>query len=227
MTTNIFTPRFIISWFVLVAASIFLYFVLSSMLTQIFLTSARNELKKMENRVDIKMTKDHFMMRDYFLNLMSYQKKIPDIHESKGDFYLSLAKTREDSLFHMRGAVVAYRDAINLAPANARYWVKFAHAKALSNQFDKEFYFSYQRAFYYGGWENHINRALMEIGMAYWYSMNIDSRLILKQAVIRSYAIKAHPVLEMGQQYGQLKMICLWVRGEKNKHRICEHELAD
>ena len=86
---------------------------------------------------------------------------------------------------------------------------------------------AYGNSHRYGGSEYHINYGLMEIGLAYWYSMSVESRLILKEATIQLYRMNGRQSLQLARTYGQLHMVCIWVKDKGPSLGLCERELED
>jgi hypothetical protein len=218
MSKNRWAGRSMASAFVLIAICFLVYILSRSISEQIYHTSAQNKFQHADRSSLAQISFD---------TPMGYWKNNPAYYEKKGDFHSLLGRNKRSDIANQENAVMAYRRAVNLAPAKAQYWVKLARAKAIARQFDEEFYFSYRRAFEYGGWEYHINHALIKIGLAYWYSMSVDSRQILKQAVTRTYSVQPRYVFDVAREYGQLTMVCLWLRAEGNAHQVCERQFTD
>lgn len=209
----------------LIGISILLCHTASSAFAQILITFSKNNLemlqKKYKNSPD-----SHLMIREDLQMALLWQPKNAEILDNIGRYSLLRVGSQAELSSEELNGMAAYRKAINMRPGRADLWRRLAYTKALAEQFDAEFYRAYQRAFYYGGWEYHVNQTLMQIGMAHWHAMDVTSRSILEQVVVRSYTVRPYTVLQMAQQYGQLETICLWVRGEKDLHKICEKELS-
>lgn len=200
--------------------------VISSAYTQILVTASKNTFKLLLQR---SMGLDYYPAE----HLNKFERVVnmrPDgnaeIHELFGRYYLFRSQSNIGLESDKEDTISSYRNAINTMPAKAEWWARLAYIKALSNEFDDEFYLSYQQAFHYGSHEYFINHILMEIGLAYWYSMSVDSRLIFKRIVIQTYLSQPYAVLVSAREYGQLRMICIWVRGEGESQKMCEKELS-
>jgi len=200
------------------------YHVASSAYAQALVTSSKNNfqlLQRQEKNGDYY----HTILQADLKKAAAMQPKNSEIEEKIGRYYLLRRASQMGLASDEEESIKFYRNAIGMMPAKAEWWARFAYAKALANQFDKEFYTSYERAFYYGSGEYHVNEILIKIGLAHWYSMKVDSRLIFKKAVINAYSLKAYAILTLAHNYSQLRMVCIWVRGEGAPHRMCEQEL--
>lgn len=149
------------------------------------------------------------------------------VWESLGDYLYSSRPASSLEGENDLTDIEAYQRAIEAEPAKAQHWLMLAYAKAKSAQYDLSFYQALEKAFTYGASEYHINRGIMEIGLAHWYSINFSSRLILKQVVVRLYQHNAYATISLAREYGQLRMVCIWASSSGSVEKICEKELAD
>src|SRR5690606_33569751 len=195
------------------------YFAYLSAYTEILLIGSKKDLQLLQYGTK-NAVRYYEAIEANFKKMGDLQKKSTRVQEIFGDYYLFRVKSGMDTGLAGKNAAASYRNAIKEMPAKAEWWTKLAYTKAVLNEFDKEFYISYERALLYGGYDFYINETLVKIGLAYWYFMNVDSRLLFKQAVINAYSFGAYPVLKLAQEYGQLRMVCIWVRNEDNLHRM-------
>lgn len=217
-----------LGFFLALLAGIFAlqYQAASSAFAQVLINFSKNNLQLLRQPFRDSSDYDVRIQEDLEMALL-WQPKNAEIQDGLGRYSLFRIKSQTELMSPSLNGAETYQKAISMRPSKADLWRRLAYIKALSGQFDEEFYLAYQRAFDYGGWDYHINHTLMRIGFAHWGSMSVDSRPIFKQIVIRSYGVKPYSVLQLAQQYGELRMVCSWVHDEKLPHRICEKELSE
>jgi len=222
--SNTFSKRMIFSLAILAIVIILSFHVFRSAHVQILNISSRNNIQLLPQHGN--NLGYHVPIEKSLKKSVALQPGNVAMRETMGRYYLLRAISDIGDESDGERAAASYRSAIEKMPGKAEWWARLAYTKAILRQFDKEFYLSYERALLYGGREYYVNEILMNIGMAYWYLMNVDSRLIFKQTVINTYSFNSYPVLRLAQEYGQLRMICIWVRSEGASHKLCEKELS-
>jgi len=170
-------------------------------------------------KIDYKLSRVEAAQRLALFNRSTWDQLRGDLLMQKG----AIGNSFDTDL--LMQAADLYKQSISVEPATSQLWAKFALSKSLLKQTDNEFDSALQKAFLYGRSEADVNEIIVNIGMANTQSLDVESLLLVKEAVRHLYTIKTAMLLQTAANYGQLHMVCLWVSDLTPVRPVCQKEL--